>query len=147
MAIARSPAARQYLIWGTALSLAALVTMPLLTSRLRKRKTKKDAATLNSMPALPLFHRARQYTQNLPDKAAVFDTTKGEQFTYGQLLQDAAALKQKILKNLGLTEKGDLEERRIAFLAPNGYDYVVIQWAVWAAGGVCVPLCRLTDAR
>lgn len=79
---------------------------------------------------------------NHPDKVAVVDTTKGQEFTYGQLLEDAAALKETILKALNLTASRDLEERRIAFLTPNGYDYVVIQWAVWAAGGVCVPLCR-----
>lgn len=78
---------------------------------------------------------------NHPEKVAVIDTTKGQRFTYGQLLEDAAALKQTILSGLDLTGTGDLDERRIAFLTPNGYDYVVIQWAVWAAGGVCVPLC------
>lgn len=52
-----------------------------------------------------------------------------------------SALKRRILEELALQAVKDLEERRIAFLVPNGYDYVVTQWAVWAAGGVCVPLC------
>ncbi|CAG8470635.1 2921_t:CDS:10 [Paraglomus brasilianum] len=30
---------------------------------------------------------------------------------------------------------------RVAYLYPNGYDYVVAQCAVWAAGGIAVPLC------
>ncbi|KAJ5813200.1 AMP-dependent synthetase/ligase [Penicillium robsamsonii] len=90
------------------------------------------------IPSLPLFVAAEQHAQN-PEKIAVVDTTKQQSFTFVQLLADAAALRKRIIEQLGLT--GDLEERRIAFLVPNGYDYVATQWAVWAAGGVCVPLC------
>lgn len=74
----------------------------------------------------------------------MIDAAKGEQFTYTQLLVDTAALKKIILEELGLK---DLQERRIAFLVPNGYDYVVTQWAIWAAGGVCVPLCTSFKRR
>ncbi|KAF9883843.1 hypothetical protein FE257_002734 [Aspergillus nanangensis] len=96
---------------------------------------------LTSIPSLPLFLEAKRHAQETPDKIAVIDTTKGQSFTYRQLLADTAALKKRILHDLNLTETEDLDERRIAFLTPNGYDYVVTQWAVWAAGGVCVPLC------
>lgn len=95
----------------------------------------------DSIPSLPLFVEAKKHAEKTPDKIAVVDVAKGQEFTYYQLLADAAALKKVILEDLGLVDTGSLEERRIAFLAPNGYDYVVIQWAVWAAGGVCVPLC------
>lgn len=84
---------------------------------------------------------ANAHAQNTPEKIAVVDATKGQQFTFGQLLADAAALKKVILEKLDLTEQANLEERRITFLTPNGYDYVVTQWAIWAAGGVSVPLC------
>ena len=96
---------------------------------------------LNSIPSLPLFLAAKKHAEKNPDKVAVIDSAKGREFTFGQLLADAATLKKGILEDLGLTDTSDLAERRIAFLAPNGYDYVVTQWAVWAAGGVCVPLC------
>lgn len=92
------------------------------------------------IPTLPLFAAAEQYARDNPNKIAVIDATKQESFTFVQLLADAAALRKRIIEQLGLTE--DLDERRIAFLVPNGYDYVVTQWAVWAAGGVCVPLCE-----
>ncbi|OQE76796.1 hypothetical protein PENNAL_c0064G02800 [Penicillium nalgiovense] len=91
------------------------------------------------IPSLPLFAAAEQHARQNPEKIAVIDTTKQQSFTFVQLLADAAALRKRILEQLGLS--GDLEERRIAFLVPNGYDYVATQWAVWAAGGVCVPLC------
>ncbi|RAH75758.1 acetyl-CoA synthetase-like protein [Aspergillus japonicus CBS 114.51] len=100
-----------------------------------------SSARLAALPELPLFCAAKEHAQTRPDHIAVDDATKGQQFTYRQLLADTAALKQRLLETLALTETGDLEERRIAFLVPNGYDYVVTQWAVWAAGGVCVPLC------
>lgn len=95
----------------------------------------------HSIPSLPLFLEARKHAENTPDKIAVDDASKGQQFTYRQLLADAGTMKKVILEELGLADTGSLEERRIAFLTPNGYDYVVVQWAVWAAGGVCVPLC------
>ncbi|KAL4891518.1 hypothetical protein BDV59DRAFT_208950 [Aspergillus ambiguus] len=96
---------------------------------------------LISVPSLPLFLQAKCHAEENPQKIAVIDTTKTQQFTYSQLLTDTAALKQRLLQELHVPDGDDLDERRIAFLIPNGYDYVVTQWAVWAAGGVCVPLC------
>ncbi|KAK9553731.1 hypothetical protein V6Z79_007130 [Aspergillus fumigatus] len=98
----------------------------------------QEVSPLDSIPSLPLFLEAQKVSQHNAGKVAVIDAAKGEQFSYTQLLVDTAELKKTILEDLGLK---DLEERRIAFLVPNGYDYVVIQWAIWAAGGVCVPLC------
>ncbi|SVE06542.1 uncharacterized protein METZ01_LOCUS459396, partial [marine metagenome] len=37
-------------------------------------------------------------------------------------------------------ETTDLRESRIAFLIQAGLDHVVIQWGIWKAGGVVVPL-------
>lgn len=34
----------------------------------------------------------------------------------------------------------DLKERPVAFLAPPGFDYVALQWGIWRAGGIAVPL-------
>ncbi|HEX2189959.1 MAG TPA: acyl-CoA synthetase, partial [Longimicrobiaceae bacterium] len=34
----------------------------------------------------------------------------------------------------------DLREARVAFLAPPGWDYVAVQWGIWRAGGIAVPL-------
>jgi acyl-CoA synthetase (AMP-forming)/AMP-acid ligase II len=98
----------------------------------------QEVSPLDSIPSLPLFLEAQKVSQHNAGKVAVIDAAKGEQFTYTQLLADTAALKKIMLEELQLK---DLEERRIAFLVPNGYDYVVTQWAIWAAGGVCVPLC------
>ena len=37
--------------------------------------------------------------------------------------------------------KEDLNEARIAFMVEPSFEYVRIQWAIWRAGGVAVPLC------
>ncbi|KAL4806794.1 hypothetical protein BDV18DRAFT_120063 [Aspergillus unguis] len=103
--------------------------------------------SLDALPSLPLFLEAKKHALANPEKVAVIDTTKAQQFTFAQLLADAAALKKRILEELDLSSTGDLDERRVAFLVPNGYDYVVTQWAVWGAGGVCVPLCTSHPVR
>jgi len=39
-----------------------------------------------------------------------------------------------------LAGRDDLAEARVAFLAPPGFHYVAIQWGIWRAGGIAVPL-------
>lgn len=56
-------------------------------------------------------------------------------FTYRQLL-DASA---KIASGL-LAGDNDLQEKRVAFLIPPGFQYVAVQWGIWRAGGIAVPL-------
>lgn len=57
-------------------------------------------------------------------------------YTYRQLL-DAS---EKIALTLLNGEK-DLEETRIAFIVEPSFEYVSIQWGIWRAGGIAVPLC------
>ena len=82
------------------------------------------------MDELPLFSRVRNYGE----KVAISNTTS--QFTYKQLLTDSAALASTLLG-----DEADLKEARIAFLAPGGPEYAIIQWGIWRAGGVITPLC------
>ncbi|KAJ1984446.1 hypothetical protein H4R34_000651 [Dimargaris verticillata] len=67
---------------------------------------------------------------------AIVDPTGN--FTYRQLLRDVQTLRYRLSPD-GM----DLNEARVAFLCPNGYEYVVAQWAIWAAGGIAVPLSTL----
>lgn len=55
--------------------------------------------------------------------------------TYQQLLDTSAGV-----ASLLLSGKSDLDESRVAFLAPAGFDYTAVQWGIWRAGGVAVPL-------
>lgn len=98
----------------------------------------------HSLPSLPLFLEARSHALAEPLKAAIIDKTKSEEFTYSNLLSDVATFRtrlQDVLKAQASSKEDALGEPRIAFLVPAGYDYVVAQWAIWAIGAVCVPLC------
>ncbi|KKZ61435.1 hypothetical protein EMCG_03948 [[Emmonsia] crescens] len=100
-------------------------------NRLQQFKQDKSA----SIPSLPLLLAAKNHALKDDSKIAIIDKAKGQSFTYTQLLTDVSTLKKQILRTLELVLVGDLDERRVAFLTPAGYDYVVCQWAVWAAGG------------
>lgn len=62
--------------------------------------------------------------------------SNGQSFTYNQLLADSAKWAQELLNDLA-----DLHEERIAFMVSPSYEYVAVQWGIWRAGGVAVPLC------
>ncbi|MFB2833432.1 acyl-CoA synthetase [Floridanema evergladense] len=79
---------------------------------------------------LPLIDRAYQN----PNQVAIV-ATEGT-FTYQDLLETSAQIATKLLDN---TE--DLQEQRVAFLIPSGFQYVATQWGIWRAGGIAVPLC------
>lgn len=68
-----------------------------------------------------------------PENVAV--VSNGRSYTYGELLYRA-----KQLAHVLLDGKSDLEEERIAFLVDPSFEYVQIQWAIWIAGGIAVPL-------
>ncbi|EED16945.1 peroxisomal AMP binding enzyme, putative [Talaromyces stipitatus ATCC 10500] len=117
---------------------AVVMTAPVIAATVLRGRDTSDVPEITSIPSLPLFVAAKNHATTDSKKVAVIDRTKGESFTYRQLLSDVSEKKKWLLEHLSLA---DLDQRRIAFLIPNGYDYVVMQWAVWAAGGVCVPLC------
>ncbi|MDP7204520.1 MAG: AMP-binding protein, partial [Pirellulaceae bacterium] len=78
---------------------------------------------------LPLFDRARDSA----DRPAI--TSDGKSYSYAQLLEDSAGVAAALLDG-----RTDLEGARVCFLVPPGYDYVAVQWGIWRAGGVAVPL-------
>jgi malonyl-CoA/methylmalonyl-CoA synthetase len=59
-------------------------------------------------------------------------------FNYRQLLESSARVAQGLLDG-----KEDLREERVAFLVPRGFHYVALQWGIWRAGGIAVPLCEM----
>ena len=81
---------------------------------------------------IALTARAKKFK----DRTAI--VSNGKSYTYAQLLESS----QKVSANL-LEEKKDLNEARITFLVPPSFEYTAVQWGVWAAGGIAVPLCVL----
>jgi len=75
-----------------------------------------------------------------PERLAL--VTPGGEYTYGQLLEASARVAAGLLKG-----RDGLAEERVAFLAPRGFTYVALQWGIWRAGGVAVPLCELHPAE
>ncbi|KAL5114969.1 hypothetical protein ACEQ8H_007142 [Pleosporales sp. CAS-2024a] len=109
------------------------------TVKLRQRatRTRRMASTL---PRLPLFEALKKHdTQS----TAVVHSLSGRTFTYGELVNDVAAAKDKLQRN---TNGQSAAGQRISFLVENGYDYVdtdgclVTLLSILAAHAVAVPL-------
>ncbi|MBE9209835.1 acyl-CoA synthetase [Nostoc sp. LEGE 06077] len=81
---------------------------------------------------LPLITRAQEHNQRT---AIITDVGA---FTYEDLLNFSSQIATSLLQNAA-----DLEEQRVAFLIPPGFEYVATQWGIWRAGGVAVPLCTV----
>jgi malonyl-CoA/methylmalonyl-CoA synthetase len=59
----------------------------------------------------------------------------GQSYTYAALLSASARVTGVLLSG-----RSDLDEARVAFLTPADFSYVAVQWGVWRAGGIAVPL-------
>lgn len=79
---------------------------------------------------LRLIENAKQHLSN----AAIRST--GNTYTYDELLKRSAVIAASLLNG-----KSDLKEERIAFIIDPSYDYTCVQWGIWRAGGIAVPLC------
>ncbi|MCY4530694.1 MAG: acyl-CoA synthetase [Chloroflexi bacterium] len=86
--------------------------------------------------SIPIVERAGAFTTR---RAIV--ATEGT-FTYGDLL---AASERGASELLGGAD--DLDGARVVFLVPGGFQYVAMQWAIWRAGGVAVPLALSETER
>jgi malonyl-CoA/methylmalonyl-CoA synthetase len=80
---------------------------------------------------LPPIDRAQEHGE----KIAIL-IPNGGAFTYRDLLYASSQIATNLLQ-----DTADLQEQRVAFLIPPGFDYVATQWGIWRAGGVAVPLC------
>ncbi len=80
--------------------------------------------------SIPLIDRWRLH----PERIAVIDR-EGEH-TYEAILQAAVSVAAHLLRG-----RRDLQETRVAFMVPPGAEYVAVQWGIWLAGGIAVPMC------
>ncbi|MFB3891818.1 MAG: AMP-binding protein [Phycisphaerae bacterium] len=81
---------------------------------------------------IPIISRAKQHGRRV---AVISDEGT---FTYEQLLAAATSVAANLLAG-----RDDLREARVAYMARPGFEYAAIQWGVWMAGGLAVPLCEL----
>jgi malonyl-CoA/methylmalonyl-CoA synthetase len=90
---------------------------------------------IRSNVSIPLIGNAQRYGP----RTAVVDA-QGV-FTYDDLLATSSRVASALLAG-----RDDLQEDRIAFLITPGFPWVAIQWGIWQAGGIAVPL-PLNSAR
>ena len=70
---------------------------------------------------------------NLNKRAVIADE---KNYSYATLLVASEQFARQLLNG-----QKDLSEARVVFMVSPGFDYVKVQWAIWQAGGVAVPLC------
>jgi malonyl-CoA/methylmalonyl-CoA synthetase len=56
-------------------------------------------------------------------------------FTYNDLLNASSRVAASLLNS-----RDDLQEERVAFLVTPGFAWAAVQWGIWRAGGIAVPL-------
>ncbi|MGO8790475.1 MAG: acyl-CoA synthetase [Terriglobia bacterium] len=78
---------------------------------------------------LPLIARAVSHG----GRTAIVDLQGA--FTYNDLLDTSSRVAAGLLAG-----RGDLQEERIAFQVTPGFPWVAVQWGIWRAGGIAVPL-------
>jgi malonyl-CoA/methylmalonyl-CoA synthetase len=56
-------------------------------------------------------------------------------FSFADLLEASSQISAALLAG-----SADLQEARVAFLVAPGFNWVAVQWGIWRAGGIAVPL-------
>jgi malonyl-CoA/methylmalonyl-CoA synthetase len=78
---------------------------------------------------LPLIVQAERHG----GRTAIVDSQGS--FTYRDLLDASSCMATELLAG-----HADLQEERVAFVLTPGFPWVAVQWGIWRAGGVVVPL-------
>ena len=79
---------------------------------------------------ITLINNASKYFDRIAIKS------DGASFSYADLLLASAQIAHDLLDH-----RNDLKEARVAFIVPPSFEYTSIQWGIWRAGGIAVPLC------
>ncbi|KAL4816019.1 hypothetical protein BDW67DRAFT_57573 [Aspergillus spinulosporus] len=92
--------------------------------------------SLATLPNLPLFRALKNHD---PASLAIVHNPSFRSFTYGNLVADVVKAQDQLWNSSGRGRTG-LRGERIAFLAENSYDYVVILLSILASDAIAVPL-------
>lgn len=77
---------------------------------------------------IPIIEKSRQHAS----KTAIIDP--GGTYSYTDLLQRSMQIAGAIVKEAGPFPGP------VLFLVPSGFSYVAVQWGIWLAGGIAVPV-------
>ncbi len=86
-------------------------------------------ATAGHREGIRLIERAEGYGA----RTAIL--SGGIPYSYADLLRASEEVASRLLQ-----DSPDLQEERVAFLIPGSFEYVAVQWGIWRAGGIGVPL-------
>jgi len=78
---------------------------------------------------LPIVNRALHFSS----RVAIIDEVGAH--TFEELLHSSRQVAGALLNG-----RKDLREARVCFLVPASFQYPVVQWGIWEAGGIAVPL-------
>ncbi|KAL6235107.1 hypothetical protein BDW75DRAFT_210588 [Aspergillus navahoensis] len=92
--------------------------------------------SLATLPNIPLFRALKNHNSA---SLAVAHNPSFRSFTYGNLVADVVKAQDQLLKSSGRGRDG-LRGERVAFLAENSYDYVVMLLSILASDAIAVPL-------
>lgn len=79
---------------------------------------------------IPIVGRASEFAL----RVAIVDSSGKHAFE--ELIQASRTVASGLLNG-----RSDLNAARVCFLMPPSFEYVSVQWGIWQAGGIAVPLC------
>jgi malonyl-CoA/methylmalonyl-CoA synthetase len=88
---------------------------------------------INRTKRLPLFAHVIAHAQRYDGRTAIVDS-RGS-FSYNDLLNASSRVAEALLAG-----REDLQEERVTFSLTAGFPWVAVQWGIWRAGGIAVPL-------
>ncbi|ETN38806.1 uncharacterized protein HMPREF1541_06845 [Cyphellophora europaea CBS 101466] len=88
----------------------------------------------STLPSTPIFNAIAKHDAK---SLAIVHSSSNRSFCYGSLLHDVAAAKDNLAS---LVHGKSLRGERVAFLAENGYDYVVTFLSILAHDAIALPL-------
>ncbi|KAI9681988.1 MAG: hypothetical protein M1817_000042 [Caeruleum heppii] len=106
-----------------------------------RKKRSLPFRNLATLPKLPIFEALARHE---PQRIAVVHSYSGRRFTYGQLLQDVGAAKDRLRE---FAPQHEMTGRTIAFLMENGFDYVVTLLSVLGNRSIALPLSPAFPAK
>ncbi|EXJ81272.1 hypothetical protein A1O3_07562 [Capronia epimyces CBS 606.96] len=90
----------------------------------------------STLPSTPIFEAIAKHD---PKSPAIIHGASDRTFCHGSLLHDVAAAKDNLT---AMVDGKSLAGERIAFLAENGYDYVVTLLSILAQDAIALPLAH-----
>jgi malonyl-CoA/methylmalonyl-CoA synthetase len=73
-------------------------------------------------------------------RTAILDSQGVRHYTYNELVDTSSRVAAALLDGRNDLLGQDLREDRVAFLVTPGFAWVAVQWGIWRAGGIAVPL-------